>query len=73
MGSFILVQYGGPDAADVLARVLAGIGENEEVGEPGEHEVESETTRVVGFAPSPEPEVEETPDEPDKPGESYPI
>lgn len=67
MGSFILVQFSGPDAADVLTRVLAGIGADEGLDSDTEHDVESDTERVVGFSRNPEPDVEQEaePDEPD--------
>jgi hypothetical protein len=66
MGSFILVQFAGDDAADVLTRVLAGIGGGDDLDNDTEHDVESETERVVGFSRNPEPE---TDDEPEKGGE----
>jgi hypothetical protein len=63
MGSFILVQFSGPDAADVLTRVLAGIGADADLDSDTEHDVESDTERVVGFSRNPEPEIDDEPEE----------
>jgi hypothetical protein len=55
MGSFILVQFAGADAADVLTRVLAGIG--------GGDDLDNDTEHDVGFSRNPEPESDDEPEE----------
>lgn len=56
MGHFVFIDYTGEDSGAILARILGQDGEDE-------HEVESETRRVVGFTPNPPDEEEDDPDE----------
>jgi hypothetical protein len=62
MATFVLTQYSGDDAGAVLMRVLAGMNDDD-LDNGTEHDVESETERIVGFSRNPEPEIDDEPEE----------